>query len=106
MCFGNLKWFKVMPRRRCCVDVTFAAFQATQSNNADRYATSLLRVSVQAANENAPKFVRKHQVTSLLENAPIGSYVTTVSAIDNDEVSASNTRPCKHDRHAGIFGSR
>ncbi len=61
--------------------------QATQVDNADRYTTALLRIQVQAANENPPKFEKVHYVIDLVENSPVGTPVLSVLATDNDQVS-------------------
>ncbi|XP_062870798.1 cadherin-23-like [Trichomycterus rosablanca] len=47
--------------------------------------TVQIQVTVLDANDNAPVFAQKEYKTSVLENAPKGSILTTVSASDADE---------------------
>ena len=61
--------------------------QASQRDNPDRYSTSLVRVIIQAANENPPRFVEKEYNVDLVENVPIGTTVARLEAFDNDMVS-------------------
>ena len=67
--------------------VSFLIFKATQADNADRYATTLVDIYVIAANENPPRFLQKQYTVNVVENTPVGSIIATVSAMDNDEVS-------------------
>ncbi|ELT87727.1 hypothetical protein CAPTEDRAFT_220202 [Capitella teleta] len=59
--------------------------QATQKDDPNRYSRSLLRIYVQPANENVPHFEQDQYTSTLVENTPIGTIVTTVAAVDNDE---------------------
>ena len=70
-------------------------FQATQTNNPDRYATTLVDIYMTAANENSPRFLQKQYTADVVENTPPGSIIATVSAMDNDEVGQVFTLPYK-----------
>ena len=79
----------------CSILVQIILFQATQTNNPDRYATTLVDIYVTAANENPPRFAQKQYTANVVENTPPGSIVATVSAMDNDEVGQVFTLCCK-----------
>ena len=61
--------------------------QATQTDNPDHFGRCIGRVIVQAANENAPQFLKQQYTVHLMENTPLGTSVINVAAIDNDIVS-------------------
>ena len=58
----------------------------SKQNAPERYSQALVRVWVQAANEGPPRFQQPLYEATLVENTPVGSTVTTVLAVDSDEV--------------------
>ena len=57
------------------------------SANPTQRATTEIAITVQR-NVNAPRFERRSYQANVVENYPIGRLVTTVSASDDDNVSA------------------
>ena len=60
-------------------------------DNDDRYSSALVPVTVQAVNDHAPQFINNRQVVSVMENAPAGTSVVTVTATDSDQVCVNIT---------------
>ena len=77
----------------------FLFFQAYQTDNPQKYDTSMLFVEIADDNEFAPAFERKlyRAVLSEYPMIPDGVRVLTVKAVDKDFVSFYNNDICSRD---------
>ncbi|XP_048838505.1 protocadherin gamma-A11-like isoform X34 [Brienomyrus brachyistius] len=79
---------------------------ATDGGHPPRSGAMKINVKVLDANDNAPVFIKKLYRATVLENAPNGTLVTTVSASDSDKgVNGEVTYSFRHmsERESGVF---
>ncbi|XP_077122307.1 protocadherin gamma-B1-like [Ranitomeya variabilis] len=81
---------------------------ALDAGNPIRSGTTLLRISVIDANDNAPIFTQDMYKVNLKENIPGNSTVIMINATDNDEginaqITYSLLKISEHNHHTGIF---
>lgn len=76
---NNLYWISgmslVLNNDNACICIIF---QATQFDNADRYALATLTVARPGSSTRDLTFLQSHYYAGVLENTPIGSVILTV----------------------------
>ena len=89
---GNKKVEMVLktPLDREKTDNHYLTLTAFDGGNPQRSGTVKVHIRVLDANDNAPIFTQLAYKASVLENASIGTLVTTVTATDADEESSAN----------------
>ncbi|XP_069617941.1 protocadherin gamma-B2-like [Ranitomeya imitator] len=81
---------------------------ALDGGNPIRSGTTLLKIIVTDANDNAPIFTQDMYKVNLKENIPVNSTVIMINATDNDEginaqITYSLLKISEHNHHTGIF---